>query len=170
MMFKKALVAITMVMLLVSLTTATEMQNEAQIQELLANGKFRKASKLLAKEVKANPGNHRAYVMLGDCYWSMQKGKKAAEAYMQALALDANDLETAFKLGQTFEYIEAYPDAIEAYKLVVEKQPDNALAHYHLGVSYDEIARLDDAFKQYKILQKLDPKLADKLYNILFLR
>ena len=59
-------------------------------------------------------------------------------------------------------------EAIEALKQAIRINPDDADAHYNLGLFYSLSNDKDSALEQCEILKRLDPELADKLFNLIY--
>lgn len=68
-------------------------------------------------------GSADAYRRLGDDAYAGNQIKRAAEAYYQALSLDADDYDTALKVGVTQQQIGNYDKAGDAYYMCTQLRP-----------------------------------------------
>ena len=71
-------------------------------------------------------------------------------------------------LGVAQYHLVAYEEAGEAFKRALELDPDHARARYGLGLS---LLYADDergAKEQYLALKRIDPDLAQQLYELIF--
>ena len=59
-------------------------------------------------------------------------------------------------------------EAIESYKQAIKIDPDHALTHCYLGTSYLLLNDRGSAMEQYKILKKLNTRLANDLFNVIY--
>ena len=137
-------------------------------EELFDAEKYERAIKHLKEVIKEDPIDARARVLLGDCYGRLGKHKDAIKAYHEAIRINPSNTEALFGLGMTYGKMDRRQEAIEAFRKVVEINPLDAEAHFYLGATYDRDNQISNAWEQYKILKRLDEKLADKLYHMIF--
>ena len=71
-------------------------------------------------------------------------------------------------LGATYLQLGLHREAVEAFKQAIRLQPDNAGAHGALGCTYLLLGNRGEALEEYKILKNLDPKEAEKLFNLIY--
>jgi Flp pilus assembly protein TadD len=64
----------------------------------------------------------------------------------------------SYKAGQ-------YQDALAALKETIRLKPTYAQAHYSLGLVYASLKDRDGFTREFAVLKKLDPNLAERLYN-----
>ena len=58
-----------------------------------------------------------------------------------------------------------YQDARDALKQALKIKPDHPQAHYSLGLAYASLNDKDGVTREFAYLKRIDPKLADQLYN-----
>ena len=58
--------------------------------------------------------------------------------------------------------------AVAAHQNVIRIQPEYAPGHFNLGVAYLTLDDAPSALMQYKILKRLDPLMADRLFNLIY--
>jgi tetratricopeptide (TPR) repeat protein len=83
---------------------------------LLATGDFKKAEKIVKKQLRALPTDLFYYVDLGQVYKADSNTTKAKEQYTKAIKELGPDLSQTLQLGKAFMYVKEYDYAIEAYK------------------------------------------------------
>jgi len=70
-----------------------------------------------------------------------------------------------FGLGDNYGQINRDKDAIDAYRQGLSIDPENASAWYMLGLTYAISGNRTAALNTVRELRRLDPTLADKLFN-----
>ena len=107
---------------------------------------------------------------LGATYGKLNHYDDAVEAYRQAVRINPENAQAWVDLGVDYVNLNRYDDAMEAYRQALRINPEDTEAWFDLGFAYglsgDRIATLDTIRK----LQRLDPAMADKLYNALLPR
>jgi tetratricopeptide (TPR) repeat protein len=58
--------------------------------------------------------------------------------------------------------------AVEAFKQAIRLKPDFAEAHYNLGATYHVLGDRGAALQQHTILVTLQPELANKLVELIY--
>jgi len=58
-----------------------------------------------------------------------------------------------------------YREAIEAFREALRLKPDFALAWYDLAIAYEISGNRSAALEAVQQLRRLDPRMADKLFN-----
>jgi len=149
-------------------TAGTHLLDDAK--GLFEARQYDKAISLVEKEIRKSGESADLLVMMADCYAALEKTGKAEKIYRQALALDPGHQEGSLNLGMLLVAKRERNEAIALFKKVLNEKPDHARAHFCLGMAYNARADINDAFGQYKILKRLDKKLAEKLYNAIFLK
>jgi len=142
----------------------------APIRQLIERGKFTDAKDQLWEIIYKDDNDLEARTLLADCYRQLNRDEKAVELYQEVIERDPMHWEARLNMGLSFIKLRREPDAIAVYRTMVEESPDNAKAQYYLGIAYNSNKDMTYAFEQYKILKRIDPKLAKKLYDIIFLR
>src|SRR5205823_2457 len=73
---------------------------------------------------------------LGDLYMKRKIAELAIKSYKEALALDANDLDTHMALGEAYYKNALYNDALHEFETVAQSDSANPQAFYELGHLY----------------------------------
>jgi cytochrome c-type biogenesis protein CcmH/NrfG len=92
----------------------------------------------------------------------------AAQYFKRALQQNPKNVDAWVFLGDCYVFREEHAQAVQAYEKAAELRPEDPQIRYKLGVTHDLSFNVDKAFKEYKILKKLDPQLAQKLYEQIF--
>jgi Flp pilus assembly protein TadD len=131
-------------------------------------GMHNDAIRTLKKAIALNGDNPGAYYNLGVNYVKMDEYKSARESFEQAIRLKPDFAAAYGSLGLTLAKLNQHTAAAEALKQSIRLQPDDPTAHYALGESYLALKDRGSALEEYKVLQKLDAKLADKLFKQIY--
>jgi len=126
------------------------------------------AIRTLKKAIALNSDNAGAYYNLGINYVKMNEYKEARASFEQAIRLKPDFAAAYGSLGLTFAKMDQHTAAVDALKQSIRLQPGDPTAHYALGESYLALKDRASALEEYKVLQKLDAKLADKLFKQIY--
>jgi tetratricopeptide (TPR) repeat protein len=124
--------------------------------EAIAN--YRSAQRLDPKDVYT-------WQILGITYGQLNRHNEAIEVYRQLLRINPEDADAWFGLGDSYGQINRDNDAVEAYRQGLSIDPENASAWYMLGLTYAISGNRTAALNTVRELRRLDPVLADKLFN-----
>jgi len=166
-MSRKTAVSLLFILMFTLTSRALADENFESARKLFNAGEYNDAIGLLEEVTEEQPSNVEAWLLLGDCYSSLGKDKKAIRPYQEVIRIKPEHADAIFRLGVSFTRLGQHSNAIEAYKQAVRIQPEHAQAHFYLGVSYDRMGRIGDAFEHFKILKTLDESLAHELYRII---
>ena len=111
-----------------------------------------------------------AYDNMGNAYVKLKRYQEAIKVYKQAIRINSDDAKAYYELGYFLGRFERYDEANEALKKAIRINLDNVDTHYLLGITYLLVTDRDKgaAIEEYKILKKLDPNVAEKLFNVLY--
>lgn len=138
---------------------------------------------LLAGCASMNPGSSLAWTVkpvnsitasatpedfyrLGRYYQGEDRLEPAAQAYRQALSIDAGYAEANNGLGVIYSMQGKYPEAIAAFKSALKRAPKSAYIYNNLGYAYYLHGQYQEslsALKQANALSGNDPKILDNL-------
>ncbi len=131
------------------------------------------AMKHYESAIKIDPNFVKAYIPLGDLYYSDGRYDSAINAYKKAIALDKNNEKHFFELGMKSLQIKDEENRIENLsnaKINFEKHlmlyPDDPLANYNLGFTYENLGEKDKAIEYYQKSFDNDPSRYDILLSI----
>ena len=116
-----------------------------------------------ATQIKAD--YDAAYLGLGTAAFRAGQFNDAADAFGRATTLNPSSVEAFYGLGNSSYKAGKSQDALAALRQVIKLKPDYAQAHYSLGLVYASLGDKDGVTREFAILKRLDPKLADQLYN-----
>jgi Tfp pilus assembly protein PilF len=182
----KLIMAVTLIMIVMTLTSATYLRNNVWKSEI----------SLWEDVVKKSPKKSRGHDNLGVAYQSEGLIDKAIEQYKIALSLEWNYLDTHYNLGTAYrskgmidKAIEQFrtaltlqpydwkiynalgsvygikgltDKAIENFRIAIKLKPDFASAHYNLGVAYRAKGLIEKANEHFRIAQRVNPSLLRK--------
>ena len=92
----------------------------------------------------------------------------AIEDAKEEVSKNPDDAGAHTSLGVAYYILGKYEEAIESFKQAIRIKPDYADAHYCIGLAYVQINDRGSAMEQYKILKKLNTRLANDLFNVIY--
>lgn len=105
------------------------LQNIKKAENLALRNDYHTALVLLQQAVKFEPDNAKAWHLLGDVQMQNPKWRRdAADAYMRALSIEPNRLETMIALGDLYFNQKMYTRARNHYDEVLQIDPVHELA------------------------------------------
>ncbi|MCX8031269.1 MAG: tetratricopeptide repeat protein [Thermodesulfovibrionales bacterium] len=142
------------------------------IDEAIRNQKQKKYDKAIEyykKVISLKPDHVEALISLGICYFSLSKYKESIDAYQKALLYSGDyKHEILSKIATSYFGIGNYEKAIESYRKALELSPNNPEIHFSLGLAFYVNGKKEEAFQQYVSLRRLDLRLAEELFDILY--
>ncbi len=131
--------------------TAPPVSNQQKIQMLEG---------LLAKD----PGNHSAWVELGNTYFDADQPRKAADAYKKALELVPDDPDVLTDQGVMFRRLGWFDRAVENFTKASRIDPTHIQSLYNLGIVYrydlKDLQKAKEAWSRYLKLNPTGPGAA----------
>jgi hypothetical protein len=129
---------------------------------------YEKAVSALEQAIKIKPDFAQAYYILGWAYNKLRRYQEAAEAFRQAIKNKPDYVLAYAGQGWTFNQLGRYQESVELCKQAIRLKQNFSDAHYSLGVAYLALGHKGAAIEEYKRLQKLDPKLAEELFEKIY--
>ncbi len=83
----------------------------------------------------------------------------------EATRLKPEAFDAHTQLGYAYFKLSRVPMAVEELRTAIRLKGDYPLAHYYLGLVFIQQGNKAGAQTQYGILQRLDPEMAQRLYN-----
>eukprot|EP01102_Stenamoeba_stenopodia_P007225 TRINITY_DN2010_c0_g3_i2.p1 TRINITY_DN2010_c0_g3~~TRINITY_DN2010_c0_g3_i2.p1 ORF type:complete len:532 (+),score=114.75 TRINITY_DN2010_c0_g3_i2:114-1709(+) len=111
----------------------------------------------LVKSLDAEPADGQTWYLLGRCYMTQQKYKKAYDAYQQAVYRDARNPTFWCSIGVLYYQISQYRDALDAYSKAIRLNPYLSEVWYNLGTLYESCNQISDSLDAYQRAAELDP-------------
>lgn len=118
--------------------------------------------------VRIHPDNAASHYNIGIAYGKLGRYQDAINAFKRALEIDPEIPEVYYQIGIMYSIIGNFRGELTAYKQAIRIAPDFAPAHYNIGVLYLNEGQKETALEEYKILKKLDKKIADKLFDLIY--
>lgn len=115
----------------------------AEAQDLVQEGQFNKAVKLLYRAVRNDPEYFNGFVLLGYLHYDKQMYKQAAVFFNNAVRIDPKNTGALFMRGNCFLYEERYRPAANDYLECIKLDPAYTPAYNNLAVlrlKYQDIA------------------------------
>jgi len=131
-------------------------------------GRYEEAAKLFANAAVRNPKFGEALVELGIVYEHLGRHEDAVDACRRAETVLDDDQAALLCIGVAYYHMARYSEAISLFEAAVEDSPDSARAHYGLGLAKLYDGDRDGAITEVGVLNKLDPALANDLYERIF--
>ena len=126
------------------------------------------AIRVLKKAIELDGKDAGAHFNLGVSYVHKKAYKEAQASFEEAIRLKPDFAAAHGYLGVTYAKLKDYKKSSEALKQAIRLQPDDPKSHFALGETYLGMDDRASALEEYKMLKKLDPALADKLFNQIY--
>lgn len=109
------------------------------------------------------------HMNLGTVYFIVGRYNEAIEAYNHALQHFQDKIPSVLnKIGTSYLMLGDYNKAIETYKEALNIEPHSPEPHFFLGLTFFIRGNKEDAFNEYISLKKIDVKLAENLFDLLY--
>lgn len=118
------------------------------------------AIKYLIRSRDANPSDGQTWYILGRCYMSLEKYRKAYDAFQQAVYRDGRNPSFWCSIGVLYCRIHQYRDALDAFSRAIRLNPYLSEVWYDLGTLYETCNQLNDSRDAYQRAVELDPNNA----------
>jgi tetratricopeptide (TPR) repeat protein len=130
-------------------------------------GAYAEAIVSYRKALKIRPRAADAHLSLGLALSNAGKYDEAMQAFQKAKELDPGVVEAQVMTGQAYLKAGMYAQAIESFRDAVQTDQEHAQAYFNLGRAYLSVGDRGLALEQQRVLQKLDPRLADQLLDMI---
>ena len=127
--------------------------------------RYEDAIEACRQAIRIDPEFALAWYNLGLAYSSLNRHDDAVEAYRQAVRINPEDTDAWYNLGVSYGFLRRYDDAIEACRQAIRIDAEFALAWYNLGLAYSLSGNKTAALSAVQELRRLNPTLADELFN-----
>jgi tetratricopeptide (TPR) repeat protein len=111
--------------------------------ELVGEGEYADAVRVLSELIVAQPDNEYAYYYLGCAHYELEQYDKALKSYVKALELVPTYVGAMVHAGHTLRMLGRYPEAIRLAHEVLARMPSDPDALFLIGAS--SFARGDNA-------------------------
>ena len=109
-------------------------------------------------ELKIDPSNAGAEIVLGKLYFQPDTLEKAIAHFSRAVAIDANFLDACLELGQALIQAGKVAEAAKYLETAAKLHPGNPLVHFRLSTAYNRLGRKEAAQREIAIYQDLSEK------------
>jgi tetratricopeptide (TPR) repeat protein len=111
----------------------------------------------LMRSIDADATDGQTWYLLGRCYMSQQKYRKAYDAYQQAVYRDGNNPTFWRSIGVLYYQIAQFRDALDAYTKAIRLNPYISDVWADLGTLYEACGQRTDALDAFQRAAELDP-------------
>ncbi len=118
--------------------------------------------------VRIHPDYAASHYNIGITYGKLGRYRDAIAAFKRALEIEPKIPAAYYHIGIMYGNLGNFRQEIAAYKQAIRIAPDFVPAHFNMGVFYLNAGQKDAALEEYKILKKLDKKIADKLFDLIY--
>ena len=132
---------------------------------LARQGKIQEALTHFVAALRIKPDYSEAHYSLGLAFAGQGKIQEAITHFAEAVRIKPDNAEAHNNLGVALVGQGKVQESIVHFTKAVEAKPDFAEAHINLGFGYLTIGDKVSALEEYKVLKKLNPYLADQLYQ-----
>jgi tetratricopeptide (TPR) repeat protein len=176
-MFRHRIKAVCLAALAIALVWTLTACGDLSVSKLSANYHFAKANRFFTQNqyrkaiteyeltLQDNPTMTQAYRFLGESYKQLykpgvnnadnnEKKDKALEALNRAMAIEPNNKDIIFSLGDMYDKLRDFPKAEKLYLRILELEPRN-MANYYV---------LAEFYKRYAGENKESGKKAESMY------
>ncbi len=126
-------------------------------------GELDKAEKVLAKGIKANPGDHGLMQILEDT--QIARLKRAITQQKQRVQERPEETAAQVKLDELSQMLDKYE--IQAFRRRVKLHPEDAKLHHDLGVILARTGAHDEAIPEFQLAARLGTVPAVKIQALL---
>lgn len=132
-------------------------ENMDKAIQLARSGRFPEAESLCRQVLGENPGEDRAFHLLGLINSIAGRLDEAEELIKKAIAINGNAPKYFSNLGNVYKAQNRIRECIQAYQKAIELDQDCADAYFNLGVVHAECGEMEAAIEAYSRAIDLDP-------------
>lgn len=128
--------------------------NEIEADELIAQGKYEEARKLLESSLKNNNYIDRqsVYHNLAVCYMASRDFVKAKEYLEKAVSLSRDDMNDLYNLAFCHYSLEEHEKAVVLFEEIKKKEGMKTDVAFNLGMSYMALSKTEKAMDNFRNL------------------
>lgn len=128
---------------------------------------LKKARSLLLEVIEREPLNVRAHARLGIVFFYDNEPERALRSYETALALNPNDYNTRYNLGELYRTVlNDNAKALEQYVLALKEKPLHTEANFRAGMICIENDMIKEAIRYFEASVETDRKNIRKLIQL----
>jgi protein O-GlcNAc transferase len=132
---------------------------------LFQAGRSSEAAALLERACARNPGDARAWFLLGACRHALRDLESALSAFDRAIALDPSNLQAAQAAIAVLCDARRPAEALTRCENLVSRHPDEAQLQFSTGVVCEALGDFAGALDRYDRALAIDPCLLPALQN-----
>jgi len=131
--------------------------------------KNREAVNAYREAIRLKPDIVEAWVNLGRTYGDLGQYDQYLSAEQEAIRLRPDLADVWVSLGNAYHSLRQYDQEISADQEAIRLEPRNVGAWFNLGSGYNRHGQRSEVMKVYERLKTLDPKLADRFFQMVVL-
>lgn len=132
---------------------------------LYRSKKYQDSVEALKKAGSLGSTGKNSQEILGLNYIELKKWNEAQKIFADLSRNDYYSFSAHYNLGFAAKNSGDLSAASEAFERAVQIKPNNAQAHFELGMCYGKLEQTSDTDREYQILLRLNPALANRLYQ-----
>ncbi len=142
----------------VEVANAGNLRRIAAATQAFREGRFAEAAAGFREAVAVDPGDVRAWIILGHCEEHLGDAAAAEHSFRRAVELAPDNPRARLSLGTLLAQRGARREAIEQLEAAVRLRPDQADARFNLATALAQEGRLAEALAQCEAILKIAPK------------
>src|SRR6266849_4834058 len=132
---------------------------------LLQTGRFREAARLLETACERDPGDARAWFLLGACRHALRDLERALVAFDRAIALDPSNLNAAQAAIAVLCDARRPAEALKRCEDLLSRHPDEAQLQFSTGVVREALGDFAGALDRYDRALAIDSGFVRAMQN-----
>ena len=124
----------------------------------MSEGNLGAAEIELRNTIQKDPTHYQAYLKLSQIYRELEKPEKELQALINATAINPDNMEVQYRLGQVFVLGRQTKKARETAQLILKKQPKNIRAMHLLATAQVQERNVEAAIKTLKKAIDIEPE------------
>jgi len=115
--------------------------------------------------IRREPGNSKAYFLLGLVYEEIGSMEEAERAYRESLRLEPDNVDTLINLGNLVAMKGRLKESLDLLNKAKSLKPDLPSIYINLGVTYAEMGDYEKALWNLDRALRLEPRSPDAWFN-----
>ncbi len=130
------------------------------------DGELSQRQKYLEDIIKLYPNDERAYMYLGNFYFSLQEWKKAIEQYNKTIAVNEDFSPIYNQLGYAYRYLGDFDSAEKAFRKYVKLNPEDPNPYDSYAELLLKMGKYGASIDSYEEALKQDPRFIPSYLGI----
>lgn len=113
---------------------------------------------LSQKQIKINPNNVNAWIILGNAYYDLAQYTRSISTLREALKIEPENAYAWFSLGLSYKEEKQFNEAIKSFREALRIDPQQSFTWYSLGETHLSLEQYDEAIKDFREVLRIDPE------------